>query len=355
METKKVSKKMNKKFRVVSFGQLAEEVKSLPKKEVIWGGIKEGTLGTVIGPAKSGKTTCCENLALSLAVGEKQFLGKKLYDGKPHKILFINFEENCLPRYERIKNQMALFGQAGLNKLVEDNFIMPDCEFQQSVSTDSDWSFLTATIENSGAKIVFLDSLTRLYKGSIEESIIAQKLTIKLRALHKKLGLTIIIIHHTTKNGGKPMSMDSMAGSRIISQETDYAIGINKSPTGRRYLKEIYSRYAEQVDIVQEFYISKNQWLVPVQEVNEMELFRMEDGRESNETYEKLKKYFQDNGPDKSIKTHCLISAFVNTKLMSKPTLHSQINALVSSKVIQKVEKGEYRLCSSRKEVDNEK
>ena len=342
------------KFQILSHQQLAEQVKKLPPLKPVWGGINEGSFGMIVGPSKSGKTTFCENLALSLVIGKASFWGRKLYTGKPVKVAFISFEENCRPRFDRSVKQLKALNSRE-KEIVSKNYFQPDCNFPQMLQNDGDWKLLEKTIKTSKAKIVFIDSLTRLYSGAIEESSVAQKLTVKLRGLSRDLGITIISIHHTTKNYGKPITIDSIAGSRVVMQEADFAIGINKLPNGNRYLKEIFYRYKEQSDIkVLPFKINEMLWLEHTGWTNEYELFNSLDGRVTdNGKIDQLVDFFKSKKDDEVITTKSLAKKFVNTKVFSKPTLHAYLKDLEKAGIITKEEKGIYKL-NNRKEASDE-
>jgi KaiC/GvpD/RAD55 family RecA-like ATPase len=75
-----------------TFAEMREALKTMPKPKYLYRGITEKSFGLIFGPAKSGKSIFCENLAMSIAVGRDNFLGTKL-DGKPKKTLFIGLEE----------------------------------------------------------------------------------------------------------------------------------------------------------------------------------------------------------------------------------------------------------------------
>jgi RecA-family ATPase len=334
----------NKKFEILSFSGLLSQTSKLPKKETIWAGIKEGSFGIVYGPSKSGKTTFCENLALSLVVGKENFWGRKLYDGKPHKILFIGLEENCQPRADRGEKQISLFSEDERN-LVGENYLQPGCNFKENIHGDSEWKLLRAAIEESEAKIVFIDSMTRLYTGSIEESNTAMGVSLRLRMLSRDLGITLIVIHHTTKNQGKAMTQDSIAGSRVIAQEADFAIGINKTFIGKRYFKEVFYRYEKHSDEdVQTFTIDENQWLVPREVVKEYKLFKTNDGRRDNNSFNQFKGKIDEVSDEKGfVLTKSLQEKFVDTKIISKPTLHSYLKKMCDEGDLKKMANGVYQ------------
>lgn len=352
MET---TKKASSKFELLSFGKLSLQTKNLPEKKVIWAGVKEGSFGYIYGPPKSGKTTFGENLALSLVIGRTTFWGKPLYDGKPHRVLFISFEENCIPRVDRIKKQIKnLTDDEKL--LIAENYLQPGCEFQHSLATNQDWELLKEAIKQSNCKIVFIDSLTRLYTGAIEDSQTAQKVLLKLRKLSRDLDLTIICIHHITKGQTKGIFQDSAAGSRVVLQEADFGIGINRSTTGRRYLKEVFYRYEEDGgNMVQEFEINQDLWLNPLGTAIENDLFQRADNRKDDSNLEKVKQVISDIVKvDGTFLSSELNKRLVATKVMAKNTMYSHLSTLMESNYVSKKSEGVYLLVGYVKPITGE-
>ncbi len=70
------------------------------------------------------------------------------------------------------------------------------------ISTDEDWEEIERMKRVNKANVVFIDSLSRLYEGGIEDSGLAKKVSLKLRVLSNKLQITLIVIHHTPKQIG---------------------------------------------------------------------------------------------------------------------------------------------------------
>ena len=202
--------------------QLTKRVKSEPPTKYLWGGIKEGSFGFVYGPSKSGKTTFCEGLAMSLASGKKSYFDNIL-TGKRKNVLFLSLEEYYKERTLRNIKQLEFLKLESL-----DNYNTVDENFPRLISGSVEWELLKSIIIDSGSEIVFIDSFSRLYSGSIEESSLAKNIMFKLRELTNDLKITLIIIHHTPKLNGRPITIDSLAGSRILAQDADFLIGINK-------------------------------------------------------------------------------------------------------------------------------
>jgi len=93
---------MEKKFNKVEMKEkklslsLFEQLRlhdELPPQEYIYRSITPGSVGYVFGPPKSGKTTYCENLAMSIAFGLKHYFGADIVVKAPQKVLFIAWKE----------------------------------------------------------------------------------------------------------------------------------------------------------------------------------------------------------------------------------------------------------------------
>lgn len=313
---------------------------SEPPIPYLWSGIKIGSFGFIFGPSKSGKTTFCENLALSIATGQNSFFNKPLTEGSK-KVLFVSMEEYWQPRTERNAKQLQEL-QCALNN----KFHTVDEHFPRLINSKDDWILLREHIVESGAQVVFIDSLSRMYSGSIEDSNLAKELLLKLRELTNDLKITLVVIHHTPKQIGKPLSIDSLAGSRVLAQEADFMIGISKTPDGNRYMKEVAFRYAQENDeTVTTFLINSNGWLIPAMEVSESSLLKVSDGRADDSNAESLLEEIEELTNLKGYAHSSeLLTKFVDSQIMSKPTMYANLTKLATKGKIEKMAKGQYRV-----------
>jgi len=264
--------------KIIYFKSIAESIE-VAKKEgpipFIWGGIKVGSYGYVFGPSKSGKTTFCENFAMSLVCGKKEFLGKPLIEENPI-VLFVSLEEYERPRSERNDKQLQFI------KAPDDlkrNLLVIDDEFPKFILEEKEYKILYETIIDSKAVIVFIDSLTRMSPGDIEKSDTARRISATLKKITYEAGITMIVIHHSPKLNDRMLSIDSLAGSHVIAQEADFLIGIHKY-NGIRYIKEVASRYKREEDEkVLTFTINDDMWIEPQKYIVESSLFKYTDRR----------------------------------------------------------------------------
>lgn len=280
--------------RFLTLNEMMSCYKTQPKTTYLWSGIKEKSFGLVFGPSKSGKTIFCENLAMSIAMGKKDFFGYPL-DGTPKKVLFVGLEEFWHNRAERNKMQYhSLIDSEQL--LIGENYRFQPIDFSRRVVSKSDYDNLINTIIASKAEVVFIDSITRMNLGQLENSSDVEKLMQRLRDVCDNLKVTLICIHHTPKIGDEAITMDKIKGSAVFAQESDFAIGINCTSKKNRYVKNVFFRYAADDDeTVKEFVIDNDCWLNYIDEVNEEEIIARTDRRRTNNKSDVILNYLDEN------------------------------------------------------------
>lgn len=279
------------KKKAVSFRDMRSNYKTRPKKTFLWNGIKEKSFGLIFGPPKSGKTILCENLAINIAIGSSSYLDYKLI-GKPEKVLFVGLEEFWEERVERNLKQFE-----GLDhkeqELMNENYFFQPIDFSKKIVKKEHWLSLIECIKESEAKIVFIDSITRMNHGNLEDSKTAEEIMQKLRNMCYELGITLICIHHTPKLNGKAIFMDSIKGSSTFSAESDFAIGVNRTTKKFRYMKNVFFRYAsDKDDMVKEFEINEDTSISYISDIDEDELLARSDRRRTDDKREKLLSFF---------------------------------------------------------------
>jgi len=263
-----------------------------------------------------------------------------------YQILFISLEEYWQNRTERNKKQSQfLYDTIGSHDWMKKYKVITEL-VPRLICTDEDWDEIETMIRVHKANVVFIDSLSRLYEGGIEDSGLAKKVSLKLRELSNKLQITLIVIHHTPKQVGKPITQDSLAGSRILGQEADFLIGIGKSNDGKRYYKEVSFRYKqEKTETVTIFEIDSNQWLIHGTELPESALLKEKDGRADDKNPEQVFEFIQEKtlSPAGETYTSDLHTEFVISGIMSKQTLYNSLSRLEKTERIQKIGRGVYK------------
>jgi len=283
-----------KEKRFLTLNEMMVKYKNTPKTNYLWNGIKEKSFGLVFGPSKSGKTIFCENLAMNISMGKTDFFGYQL-DGIPKKVLFVGLEEFWRNRTERNQMQFQAMNEQE-QRLLGENYRFQPIDFSKRIVGKTDYSNLIKTIRASEAEVVFIDSITRMNLGQLENSADAERLMQKLRDICDSLKITLICIHHTPKIGNEAITMDKIKGSAVFAQESDFAIGINCTSKKNRYIKNVFFRYAADDDEkVKEFVIDSNCWLNYVEEVYEDELIARTDKRRINNKSDVIVNYLNEN------------------------------------------------------------
>lgn len=331
----------------VTFEEMMEVFKTRPKTRYLWSGIKEKSFGIVFGPSKSGKTIMCENLAMSIAVGRNSFFDYPL-SGTPEKVLFIGLEEFWENRVERNLKQFNSMSSEE-RELLKTNYLYQHIDFTKHIVRKKDWADLREMIIESEAKVVFIDSITRLNHGKLEDSKTAEEILQNLRSICYDLGVTLVCIHHTPKMYDKLITMDCIKGSSVFAQETDFAVGINKTSKGNRYIKNVFFRYAPDDDEnVKEFVINEDIWLNYDGEAEETELMMRTDRRKTDNKELKIVSYLDENS-SKEYKTKELIQYFTSTLSINERQLKNYLSSLSKKGKILNEERGCYKSVNYKK------
>jgi hypothetical protein len=328
-------------METLNFSQIRELYKAMPPKKMLWSGIKEKSFGLVFGPSKTGKTIFCENLAIAIAVGRDSYFDYPL-DGIPKKVLFIGLEECWDNRVERNILQYETLNEEE-QLLMNENYCFQPIDYNKFIITEENWETLHETIEKSGAEVVFIDSITRLTLDKLEDGKVAAKIMGSLRTISQDLNITLFAIHHTPKLHGSPIVMDSIKGSGVFAQESDFAIGINRTDKKHRYMKNVFFRYANDDDeFVKEFKITDDAWLDLLAEVDEDEILLRTDRRRAEDKRDLVRDFF-DSNPNVS---YSYVEAIENLKPivgLQDRQLKTYLSELTKANKINGSEKGYYR------------
>lgn len=341
-----MNKKNRKNVGYHNFEEMMEFYKTAPKKVFLWNGIKEGSFGLIFGPPKSGKTIFCENLAMNLAIGAKEFMGYDLI-GKEQKVLFVGLEEFWMERIERNISQYKTFNNSE-KELIKKNYIIQKIDFSRKIVSENNWNDLKELIRESKAKTVFIDSITRMNHGKLEDSKTAEEIMQRLRELCHSLSITLVCIHHTPKLFDKGIFMDSIKGSSTFSAESDFAIGVNRTSKNYRYFKNIFFRYAsDSDDSAQEFELDDNLIVNFIAKSDEDEVLARSDRRRANDKKSIVLNYFSKN-PDKTYSKNELIDYFMPKLNCKERMVENYLQNAVENKYVVNPQRGFYKFNSDK-------
>ena len=282
-----------------------------------------------------------EGFLQHIAAGQASYLGLPL-NIENKKVLMVSFEEYYALRTERQMKQIDKMAETVGNDDWVDNFMVNDETLPLYIATDSDWKVLENLIASSGAGFVVLDSVTRMC-AHVEEADHASSFMARLKGLAHNTKTTIVAIHHTTKLYGGPITMDNIAGSRVIVQEADFAVGVSRSVGNKRYIKDIFTRYGqEDTETVREFTIDSNCTICLTGKTSEAKMLASFDGRTDDTNTSKISDYLMtsEDGADTSELENILVP-----QEMSRGTFYNQLRKLKNEGVITKVG-GKYKIAA---------
>ncbi len=333
----------------INLNCMIDRVNEMPPQNYLFRGIKVPSIGAIFGVPKAGKTIVAECLGYHVAANRPKFIGDSIYSGNS-RVLLISLEEYYPSRTERNEKQIKYITKLyDLDPVWINNIFVVDESFPKHLLTDADWKLLDDEIGRIQPTMVMIDSLTRLTIEPIEDSTVATKLMKKLREITYKHNIAMVLIHHTHKMENRPITLATLAGSRVIGQELDFMIGINRTSDNERYIKDVAYRYAaDDSEFVTKFII--NDHLVvesfgPAIEYKLLEGTVSSEDRNQNDIL--ISEYFLEfTQGDASVvvETKNLAEYFVIPRVMSKPTMYSCLERLVESGLIYKVDKGKYAL-----------
>lgn len=336
-------------MRVIKACDLIEKVKKEPTPKVIWSGIVEGSKGLITGVPKTGKTTFAENLAMSMAVGRKEFFGQPM-DGTPRKVLFVSLEEDYRLRCRRNIKQLVELNDVE-NQLFDENYLTIDGSSFDFIENDEDWQDLSDVIMESEADIIFIDSLSHMVSGEIERSKVMMDFVKKFRKHIPSSSKTIVVVHHNVKDNSKPMSMENVAGSRVIMQEFEYAYGMSNIPNeeGGKYFVELWNKHKEvDSNKATKYEFNENCWIDDLGDYNKHSFYKevKPDFRKNELNKEMILKYFESmySQGSSDLTMSDLMESLVKKEVMSKPTLHENLKKLMTDNKIVRLKHGLYSL-----------
>lgn len=287
---------------------------------------------------------------MKIAMGADEYFGHPL-DGTPKRVLFVGLEEFWENRAERNQLQADALDEKE-KQLVSDNFLLQPIDFMTKINGDKDWGKLEEMIIDSKAEVVFIDSITRMNSGKLENSSDSEKLMQKLRDICYRTKVTLICVHHTPKMGDKIIDIDSIKGSSTFAQESDFAIAVTKASSGKRYVKEIFFRYAPvNEEFVREFGITPSVWLDYLGDISESGAAVKKDRRVNNVPRKSIIEYLDSNS-SRTYQTRELVSYFTTTLSLKDRQVKTYLKELTNSNKINNKRKGYY---SSVNFEDNEK
>ena len=215
-------------FRIKSANQTMIEAQAQPDPIPLWLSLwYEGEVCCLFSDSNLGKSIYAVQIAASIA--------------KQQRVLYFDFELSAKQFQRRYTD-----GQGQLFQFPED-FLRVEIDPDKLDTTnfeDAVIEHIEATATQTATKILIIDNLTYLC-NSTEKGDAAGRLMMRLMALKKKYGFSLLVIAHTPKrNLSSPITTNDLAGSKKLFNFFDscFAIGQSAKDSGLRYIKQMKVR-----------------------------------------------------------------------------------------------------------------
>lgn len=197
-----------------------------PIKYLIDGFLPQNIVGMVASQGGVGKSWLLMQIGVSIASGYK-FMG--MATGDPQKVLYLVGEEDFDEIHRRYRlildNYSRSEGGAFTDQhenLVDDNFVFaPMNGVDARLEREQDegfYRFLQLKFETEKPGLLIFDPISRFFKGEENKNEDATAF-ITLLETFKKMGITVIFSHHTSKPGGRSSNItqhDSRGASAFV-------------------------------------------------------------------------------------------------------------------------------------------
>lgn len=218
------SKETKKLINVCSARDFIKQGLSMEKpNELFEYVLVEKELTILFGDTGLGKTTLAFQIAIDLAE-------------KNHRVIYFNFELS-----------QTQFASKYPDKAIPDNLFVANIDYSQ-MSDVTEQSQIIESIEQSTleshADVIIIDNLTNLclnVKEGSDAATVMLKL-LKMRMMHQ---WTMLVLAHVPKRKtSDPITLNDLAGSKIVSNVADNVVAINRSKvsSATRYLIQLKYR-----------------------------------------------------------------------------------------------------------------
>lgn len=215
----------------------------------------EGELAILFADTGAGKSALAMQEADSICTGNS--IAGFAMEAAPQSILYFDFELTEMQLQKRYAVEQRADGRLWYDThySFSERFRRIEINSTSSIfDSVTNWeqtlvSEMERKIIASGAKIVIVDNITYLARET-EKGKFALPLMQRLNELKKLHGLSIMVLAHTPKRDeSRPLSLNDLAGSKILANFADSVFAIGKSSRDRnlRYLKQLKARSTDLI------------------------------------------------------------------------------------------------------------
>ncbi len=224
-------------FEILTANEVSKIAKLLPEPIQLYPVlILENEMTIVFADTGVGKTVLCFQMAIYIA-------------NKGYTTLYLDLE------LSRKQFQRRYTSENGDLFKFPDNLHRADFKRLKKIpknTTYEDFFFssLIDAIKKTGAKVIFLDNLTKLAAGDTDSAKAAIPILERLNDLKSTESLTLIVLEHNKKvDTSRPIHLNDLQGSKMKSNLVDAVFTIGKSSKDKnlRYIKQVKVRDGEEI------------------------------------------------------------------------------------------------------------
>jgi RecA-family ATPase len=239
-------------FTVKSANQWIKEAADKPVPQMILGELWfEGEICIMFADTNVGKSILAVQIANSITKGEE--IKPFTLEIKKKKVLYFDFELTDRQFTNRYSEQQD--GKYKNFYNFDDDFLRVEINKDTPLSNGykSYEEYLIKNIEdeiaNFGVETIIIDNLSCIISDN-QDAKNAAPFMQQLKAVKDKHNVSILVLAHTPKrDNSRPLDVNDLAGSKMLSNYADsiFAIGKSQTDTNFRYLKQIKVRNTEMV------------------------------------------------------------------------------------------------------------
>lgn len=201
----------------------------LPELDFVLPGLLPSTLGLLIAPGATGKSTLVLDIAIAIAIG-RPIAGGLFPSAKPGKVVMLAGEECSRILAERIRQMLDLSERANTDAL-QNLHIFPMSGESTSLVADGEATPLFSDFKNAceGARLVIVDPLRRLHTGDENSSAEMSLVVLALERIAKLSGAAVIAVHHANRSSTSDMSSQNAArGSTALVDGARWQLNLSR-------------------------------------------------------------------------------------------------------------------------------
>ena len=184
-------------------------------------------LAALVGESDCGKSTFLTQMALSIALGKKEFLNFKI-NSNTNKVIYVSTEDDPNSLTVKIKKQLSIINKFDKTKLKNLDFIFNTENIVEKLDQ--------LMLKNKGeTDLIIVDAFSDVFTGEVNSSKDVRNFLNKYDDLAKKYNCLIVMLHHIKKGSERYINKNSIIGSQ--SFEAKMRSTVHLSPHKKEYVK----------------------------------------------------------------------------------------------------------------------